>query len=159
MGKARNRKALKVLGLVSLSLLFFSCSFRKEINQPYTLMWGKFASIDRYGHKNSGKWEAIFINNKLKKIYLYSSLGFPICWLEVKDGGVKVGSKKNAKIPKYYKRFISVAFKEIPKLKDKNQVQMKIEDATIEKKDNLINVSSSLGKLKIRIDGLRLVNP
>ena len=159
MGKARDRKTLKVLGLVALSLLFFSCSFRKEISQPYTLMWGKFASIDRYGNRNYGRWEAIFINSRLKKIYLYSSLGFPICWLEAEDGEVKVGGKKNAKIPPDYKRLISVAFKEIPKLKDKNQANIKIEDAVIEKKGNLIKVSSSLGRLKIRIDGLRLVNP
>lgn len=85
MGKERNRIKTLLLGyLITSILILTSCALEKK-EESY-LYEGSYTYIKLKGNKEiEGKWRAIFMGEKLEKCFVYTSFGFPIATIEVKD--------------------------------------------------------------------------
>ena len=85
MGKKRNRIKTTLFGYLIISILTLtSCALEKR-EESY-LYEGSYRYMKLKGDKEiDGKWRAIFIGERLEKCFVYTSFGFPIATIEVKD--------------------------------------------------------------------------
>ena len=153
MGKKANRRTAKGSWLLIPLILFASscCLLKPRPEGPYTLYSGRFLFI-RGEEKRSGSWEAIETRGTISKIYLYTSMGFPMAVVERKGKGIEVKASKNLNISKEIEKEILTLLDILPSIARKEKATILASDLIIEKRGNIIVIFGRHSVLRIKIE-------
>ncbi|WP_158508771.1 hypothetical protein [Thermosulfidibacter takaii] len=109
--------------------------------------------------KESGKWEAIECNKVIRKVYIYSSMGFPIATVKVEGNRLKIEGKAQKNLPAELETTTVLLAKMLPNVARKEHVLINNRHLYLKKTGDLMVIKQENFTVKIKIEGMENYPP
>ncbi len=90
-------------------------------------------------------------NELIRKVYLYSNMGFPVALVTVEESKVKVEGNQKP-LPVNLERAVLILAKVLPKVVNKEEIHHKNQYFELHKKKNILIIKNNTFTLKVRIE-------